>query len=131
VLALGALGAGAAYARKRSERIVGRKDVYSVLINRPLSELRDGPDGYAAPLDSLAEHARLELTPGAGGRGTTVRAEARDGSTDVREELREAKQVLETGQVLRPDAWPADRGPVARKATDLLDRRPLAKGGGR
>lgn len=128
---MGAVGAGAAYVSKRTNRVVGgRKDAYSVVINRPRDELETGPGRYAGPLTSLAGHARLDLAAGPGGRGTVVRARTDDSTVDVRAELRSAKQLLETGQVLRADAWPADRGPAAQKITDAVDRL-LSKGGGR
>jgi hypothetical protein len=130
LLVMGAVGAGAAYARKRGERLVGRKDVYRVVVNRPTEELEPEPGRFAQPLADIARHARLELHPGQAGRGTSVRAEATEPGVDVRGELRAAKQILETGEELRVDRRIADREPAAQKATDLMDRL-LAKGGGR
>lgn len=130
LLVMGAVGAGAAYARKRGERLIGRKDVYTVVVNRPAGELEPEPGDFAQPLAAVARHARLELRPAQGGRGTCIRAEASEPGADVRRELRTAKQVLETGEELRVDRTIADRGQKAQKATDLMDRL-LAKGGGR
>ncbi len=49
LLVMGAVGAGAAYARKRGERLVGRKDVYCVVVNRPADELEPEPGRFAQP----------------------------------------------------------------------------------
>jgi hypothetical protein len=130
LLVMSAVGAGAAYARKRGERLVGRKDVYSVVVNRPAQELEPEPGRFARPLAEIARHAKLELHPAQSGRGTSVHAEATEPDVDVRRELRAAKQVLETGEELRVERQTADRGPTAQKATDVMDRL-LAKGGGR
>jgi hypothetical protein len=128
---MGAVGTGVAYVNKRTNRVIGgRRDAYSVVINRPREELETGLGTYAGPLTSLASHARLDLAAGPGGRGTVVRARTDDANVDVRAELRSAKQLLETGQVLRADAWPANRGPAAQKITGVVDRL-LSKGGGR
>lgn len=130
LLLMGAVGAGAAYARKRGERLVGRKDLYCVVVNRPADELEPEPGRFAPPLADIARHATLQLHPAQAGRGTSVRAEATEQGVDVRSELRAAKQVLETGEELRVDRSVADRDPTAQRTTDLMDRL-LAKGGGR
>ncbi len=130
LLLMGAVGAGAAYARKRGERLIGRKDAFSVVVNRPVRDLEPEPGRFAQPLAGVARHARLELHPAPAGRGTSIHAEATEPGVDVRRELRAAKQVLETGEELRVDRVVADRGPGAQKSTRLMDRM-LAKGGGR
>jgi hypothetical protein len=132
VLVMGTVCAGAAsaYARKRAQRLIGRKDAYTVLVNRPADELEPEPGRFATPLAELARHARVELHPARSGRGTAVHAEATDSDADVRQELRAAKQVLETGEELRADSRPAHRGPAAQQSAEVLDRI-LARGGGR
>ena len=127
---VGAVGAGVAYARSRAPQPLGPKNAASLVVNRPARELQPEPGVLAEPLRRLAEHATVEFAAAPGGRGTVVRAKSEDPGANVRDELRAAKQVLETGQVVAPDAWPAAREPSAQIVTEFLDRL-MAKGGGR
>jgi hypothetical protein len=125
-------GAAAKYATRRDHRIIGRPEFASVLVNRPLDQLQPRPGVLAEPLDRLSSVADLELSPGPAGRGTVVRAHrvTGDEQTDLRPELRRAKQILETGEELVAYAWPADRDPAAQRRTKKMDTL-LGKGGGR
>lgn len=80
---------------------------YIVEINRDASELPTDSSRWPAALTALAQHAdvRLERTPG---RPTMcLSATARSGSGDLGRRVREAKQILETGEVLRSPAVPS------------------------
>jgi hypothetical protein len=71
-----------------------------------------------APLAALGDRLELRTTPAPGDRGTELAARFRDRPSDddlgrLRAALREAKQLIEVGEVLRVD--PAPHG--ARKPT--------------
>ncbi|MEH0971759.1 hypothetical protein V6U77_11565 [Micromonospora sp. CPCC 205546] len=84
------------------------------------------PDGrWPEPLRRLGAAVQVELRPAPGCRGTELAARPVPGAAPpaglaahlvgddpgllVRRALREAKQLAETGEVLRADRWPADR----------------------
>lgn len=107
---LTAVGAGAAVVR----RVVGRGEVpspaagdrwHAVTVNLPPD--RVGPDPLA-PLGDTVE-VRVERAPG--DRGTELHARLRAGADATRDQVRElraalrqAKMLLETGEVLAPTA---------------------------
>lgn len=92
-----------------------------ITVGRPRTELM--PDGkLPPPLDGLGDHVEIRAADAPGGRGTEIAARrtgARDdvegleseegASTDeqIREALREFKQLTETGEVLRTEGQPA------------------------
>jgi hypothetical protein len=101
-----------------------------VTVNRPQSEV--GPDGrLPEPLAALGDRVEVRLRP-PGDRGTEIAARLRDGEPSglgavtarlagdeprwaVRRALRDAKQLLETGEILRPSQPPtAERTPLNR-----------------
>ncbi len=77
---------------------------------------------WPAPLDEL-DGLEIETTPAPGDKGTELRAryatapkgDAADATRRLRTALREAKQLLEVGEVLLPDA-PSTTRPTATNA---------------
>jgi hypothetical protein len=76
--------------------------------------------GYPEPLQRLAESLEVRIDPAPGDKGFEVHARIRDGaSVDVdgdpsaalREALRDAKQVFETGELLRATPRPHGERP--------------------
>jgi hypothetical protein len=133
-LALAGLAASTAVARKRSpvpNRWLG------VTVNLPPDEVENDPRLREA-FAELAEEAETRLRPAPGGRGTELAARprqpvpsgpagaarrlaGRDPRQPVRSALRDVKSVLETGEVIRPDApttgKPTPGGLLVRAAT--------------
>ena len=67
--------------------------------------------GLPAPLAGLGDRLEVRITPAPGDRGTELAARYRDRTTDddlraLRSALREAKQPIEVGEVLRVDPAP-------------------------
>ncbi|UNX55055.1 hypothetical protein MF406_01855 [Georgenia sp. TF02-10] len=103
-LAGGAAAAVAWWRQRRPNRdAVGAHGGGLVLtVDRPAAEL----DPLPAPLADLGDRVDVELRPAPGGRGTELAATPRPGASGVdrdtlRTALREAKQIAETGEVLR------------------------------
>jgi hypothetical protein len=72
------------------------------------------PDGVApGPLEQLAD-VEVRMQPAPGGRGTEISVQAGKDADHaaIRRALREAKQLLETGEVLLPDGPPTTRPTV-------------------
>jgi len=113
---------------------------HSVTVDRPREEL--WPDGRVpAPLAALGSSVEIELHDAPGDKGTEIRARLQAGADDgrsprgrgesreervrrLRRALREAKQLVEVGEVLRVDPTPHGRrartplGAVVEVATD-------------
>jgi hypothetical protein len=105
-----------------------------------LGEARDFESGgYPEPLARLAESLEIRIDPAPGDKGFEVHARVREGADAgvgddpgkaLREALRDAKQVFETGEILRATPRPHGERPrtllggVVDKAEDE------AKGGG-
>ncbi|MFI2508747.1 hypothetical protein [Streptomyces sp. NPDC018972] len=116
----------------------------TVTVNRPTEDVRqDGklPDA----LQRLADGIDVRIRPAPGDRGTelavrpkeptparSTSAPARLAGQDPRQEirlaLREAKAVLEAGEVLRPDAPPTTRDTPGGRLVGLLGRRSGGEG---
>jgi hypothetical protein len=115
-----------------------------VTVNRPPEEVT--PDGRPPePLARLGDDIEVQVRPAPGGRGTELAARprtpapsgaggvvARVAGTDPRQEvraaLRDAKALIETGEVLQPDAPPTTRPTPAGKLLDLATRRAHGEG---
>lgn len=131
-LAVAGIAAGAAAARRKSADRPNRW--LGVTVNLPTEEVENDPrlrDAFAA----LAEEAETRVRPAPGGRGTELAARprnpgpggiaerlaGRDPRQPVRSALRDVKSLLETGEVLRPDApttgQPTPGGALVRLAT--------------
>jgi hypothetical protein len=133
-LAVAGIAAGTAAARRKSaepDRWLG------VTVNLPTDQVETDPrlkEAFAA----LEEDAETRVRPAPGGRGTELAAKprqpvpsglggaarrlaGRDPRQPVRSALRDIKSVLETGEVLRPDApttgKPTPGGVLVRLAT--------------
>jgi uncharacterized membrane protein len=118
---------------------------HAVTINRPPEQV--APDGRPpAPLEALGDSIEVWVRPAPGGRGTELAARLRQGAPsgpgsvaargqgndprqDLRAALRQAKQLAETGEVLRPDEPPTTRRTLRNLPLELATRR--ARGEGR
>jgi hypothetical protein len=106
-----------------------------------------GPGGaLPPPLDELADRIEVKVRPAPGNRGTELGVRLRDGEPAglasltaratgddprlaLRSALRQAKQRLETGEVLRADEnQPTTHPTLAGKALDLVARRAGGEG---
>ena len=96
-------------------------------------------DGYPEPLRLLADSLEIRLDPAPGDKGFEVHARLRDGaalertgdaSRALREALRDAKQIFETGEILRATPRPHGHRPhtLLGGAVDKAEER--AKGEG-
>jgi hypothetical protein len=100
----------------------------TVTVNLPPGELQHS-GGYPEPLAALGDLVELRVAPAPGGKGTELGARLRQqephgskalagmGSEDdprhrVRVALRDAKALLETGEVLRSDPRPHGKRPA-------------------
>ena len=134
---LAAVGTAAAgvVARRLSRRTVGgssseaepRSRWRAVTVNRPADRVM--ADGRVpAPLAALGDTVEVEVRPAPGDKGTELGARLRapgSGSPeDLRAALREAKQLIEVGEVLRVDPAPHGRRahPPAGAAIDAATR---------
>jgi len=149
VVTVGAVGAAAVVARRLvvTRRGRGRRENIArwhfVTINRPPEEVAPGgklPDPLAA-LGGAVE-TTVRLAPG--GRGTELgarlvdgepsgsrpvrRLAAKDPTQDVRSALREARQIIEVGEVLLPDRPGTTRSTLRGKPLELALRRAGSEG---
>ncbi|GAA3452305.1 hypothetical protein [Dactylosporangium matsuzakiense] len=118
-VALAAVGAGAiagsaAVARRR--RTTGPDRWHSVTINCSPEQL----DPLPPPLGELGFPVEVRVRPAPGDRGTELAARVAAAADPervrrLRAALREAKSVVEVGEVLKPDA-PATTKPTLRSA---------------
>jgi hypothetical protein len=105
-----------------------------------LGEARDFEDGgYPEPLERLAGSLEIRIDPAPGDKGFEVHARIREGtdvSTDgdpnraLRAALRDAKQVFETGEVLRATPRPHGDRPRTLLGHAVDEAEDDAKGGG-
>ncbi|MGW0366959.1 hypothetical protein [Streptomyces sp. NPDC002990] len=151
VMLLGAgLGAGVAAARKARLHEAWRKDDDDrwlvVTVNRaPTDVYVDGAP--PAPLDRLGDRLEARVRPAPGDRGTELavrlrqpegqpkaaslpaRLAGRDPRQEVRTALREAKALLEAGEVMRPDSPPTETGGTpAGRLVGMISRRSGGEG---
>jgi hypothetical protein len=134
-LAVAGIAVSTAAARRKSAEQPNRW--LGVTVNLPPEQVEGDPrlqDAFAA----LAEEAETRVRPAPGGRGTELAAKplepatgglggaakrlaGRDPRQPVRSALRDIKSVLETGEVIRPDApttgQPTPGGALVRLAT--------------
>jgi hypothetical protein len=116
-----------------------------VTVNRRSEEV--APDGrLPEPLAQLGEAIEVQVRPAPADRGTELAARLRrgdqgDGRTgpvarlmgqdprqDLRAALRQAKQLLETGEVLIPDRPPTTRRTVRNLPIEMATRRAAGEG---
>ncbi|MFD7702898.1 hypothetical protein [Streptomyces caelestis] len=116
----------------------------TVTVNRPTSDVRrDGklPDA----LQRLADEIDVRVRPAPGDRGTELAARykepvpavstsvpgrlaGQDPRQELRRALRDAKSLLEAGEVLRPDTPPTTRPTPGGKLVGLFTRRSGGEG---
>ncbi|MDG9724670.1 hypothetical protein [Streptomyces sp. DH41] len=116
----------------------------TVTVNRPPMDV--GSAGKPPPpLDDLAERIDVQIRPAPGDRGTELAARfkepvpaastsvparlaGQDPRQELRRALRDAKSLLEAGEVLRPDAPPTTRPTPGGKLVELFTRRSGGEG---
>lgn len=95
-----------------------------------------------APLAKLADHVEIRTSPAPGGKGTELAARLRESTAAgtlkrltgddprqrVRRALREAKSLIETGEILQADAPPTTRPTPGGKLVGLATRRAGGEG---
>jgi hypothetical protein len=117
---------------------------HAVTVNRPEAEV--APDGRLPdPLGGLGDmievrlrpapgergtelHARLRVPEPAGVRGAAARATGNDPRQRLRAALRQAKQLVETGEVLQADRPPTTRRTLRGLPLELATRRAQGEG---
>lgn len=79
---------------------------HAVTVNRPVEKVMS--DGrLPEPLAVLGDAIEVQMRPAPAGKGTELLVKARNADVRVvRRALREARSLVETGEVLRPDAPP-------------------------
>ena len=129
--AVAVAGAAAGVAAVRRLRAgAGHDDRWHVLtINRP--SLRTVPE----PLAELGDEIEVRLREAPGGRGTEVAARLtgtgkpdREALRRLRTALREARQLVETGEVLRPDSPPTTHRTLLSRPLELATRHGRGEG---
>lgn len=113
---------------RRSDREDARWHVLTVY--KPVDEMRAAP--VPEPLAALGDAVEVQLRAAPGQRGTEIAVRLRDGEpagasavaariTDrdprhaVRRALREARCLIETGEVLQPDSRPSNRRTILNR----------------
>lgn len=128
LLAAGVVTAAAVAKRRRRTPPKQTADRWlAVTVYRSPEEVQASlPDDLAR----LRDQVELRIQPATGDKGTELRARstAEVSAHDLRLALREAKAVLEAGEVVKPDTAPTHPGPLG-KALQLVTSR--AGGGGR
>ncbi|WP_409055671.1 hypothetical protein [Streptomyces sp. SYP-A7185] len=142
--AVAAAGAAVYLRARKAARAEGTQEGpwHVVTVGRPRAELM--PDGkLPPPLDGLGDGVEIRAADAPGGRGTEIAARRTaprgtaeglrsmaGSSTDqqIREALREFKQLTETGEVLRTEGQPAGRRKPGGMPLGLAARRARKEG---
>ncbi|MGY1452199.1 hypothetical protein [Streptomyces sp. SS8] len=148
-LVLAGAGAGAAALRgaasaRRRARENGRRWLVVTIDRAPTDVMPHG--GPPHPLDEFGDALEITVRPAPGDRGTELAARLRepappasatpparlagkDPRQQVRRALREAKSLLEAGEVMLPDTPPTGRGDTAGgRAVGLASKRAGGEG---
>ncbi|MFC0534187.1 hypothetical protein [Phytohabitans kaempferiae] len=134
---MGAVGAASAAvvgsvlaARSRERRVEDEVRWHVLTVYKPLDEMRAAQ--LPQPLVELGDAVEIRLRPAAGKRGTEIAVRLREGEPSglssmaatlsdqdprhaVRRALREARSIIETGEVLKPDPRPSSRRTVLNR----------------
>ncbi|GAA2285946.1 hypothetical protein GCM10010145_39690 [Streptomyces ruber] len=141
-----AAGGAAAVAQRSRARRTAPADTdrwLAVTVNRGPGDIQ--PDKLPAPLQEYGERIETRIRPAPGDRGTelavrlkepqpeaahsvTARIAGDDPRQDLRRALREAKSLLEAGEVMRPDTPPTTHDTPGGKLVGLLSRRASGEG---
>ncbi|GAA5211281.1 hypothetical protein [Streptomyces thinghirensis] len=143
VAAVGAAAVRRSRSSHRADERAGDRWL-TVTVNRPPTDV--GSEGkLPPPLDELAERIDVRIRPAPGDRGTELAARfkepvpaasasvparlaGQDPRQELRRALRDAKSLLEAGEVLRPDAPPTTRSTPGGKLVELFTRRSGGEG---
>ncbi|MFJ6654095.1 hypothetical protein ACIQLJ_14990 [Microbacterium sp. NPDC091313] len=96
-------------------------------------------DGYPEPLSRLVDSLEIRIDPAPGDKGFEVHARVREGlelaadgdpSRALREALRDAKQIFETGEILRATPRPHGDRPRTLLGSVVDEAEDEAKGEG-
>jgi uncharacterized membrane protein len=137
----------AAARRARTRTAPGEKSAtrwLTVTVNRAPTDVMPG-GALPEPLGRMADRLEARARPAPGDRGTELavrlknppssaatslpgRLAGKDPRQEVRTALREAKALLEAGEVMLPDASPTTRDTPFGRAIDLLARRSGGEG---
>lgn len=128
------VGVAVAVTRKRAHR---RRDEpgrwLSVTVNTSPERI-GGAQPLPEPLERLADRVEIRIRPAAGDWGTELSARPResdpgsDALAEVRSALRQAKSIIETGEVLQADARPSAHPGPAGRLLRLADKASGGKG---
>jgi hypothetical protein len=116
-----------------------------VTVNCPPERLAPGGGGLPEPITKLSGRAEVSVEPAPGGRGTelglrpvtpppaglpglVVRLRGSDPRQELRSALRDAKSLIETGEVIRPDEPPSTHPTATGKLLDLAISRAGGEG---
>ncbi|MEQ4304527.1 hypothetical protein ABNF97_24650 [Plantactinospora sp. B6F1] len=134
------LGRSGQAAGQRAQRVVGRRKPrwHVATVNLPADQI--GVHGQLPePLTGLGDAVEIQVRPAAGDRGTEIAVRLRDGDRlpaveavqrvlgrdpdqAIRAALREAKQLIETSEVLHPDAPPTIESTPLNRPLQLVTR---------
>lgn len=144
VLALAGVGVEAARRLRRVATGQGAARELVVTVNRPPDEV--APQGeFPDQLTALGDQVQLHVRPAPGGKGTELaarvlaqqpagfrgaarRVAGKDPRQEVRRALREAKSVLETGEVLEAQRTGTTERTLLGLPIDLATRRSAGEG---
>ncbi|MFK4066667.1 hypothetical protein [Streptomyces sp. NPDC029674] len=140
------IATGAAVARRlkpRTQEPDAADRWLTVTVNREPADVQ--PDKLPSPLQEYGERIDVRVRPAPGDRGTELAVRLKEAQPDIsrsvparlagadprqelRRALREAKALLETGEVMQPDAPPTTREKPGGKLIGLLSRRAGGEG---
>lgn len=133
-------GAAAVAVRRRRSGTAPRPDRWHVVtINRPAADVGDAARGWPAPVADLGERVEVRTRPAPGDRGTELAVRARPGTRPrgrkaqdlddrIRLALRHARSLVETGDILLPDAPSTTRTTITAVPLEMAIRAARRKG---